>query len=116
MRRQLFLFVNDKGRCYLCGVPLVMRMNKRQRRQALRKGLMLMTQDHVVPKAKGGTNHISNLRACCEPCNRAKADRYDGPLPPPPPPPPAPKPSKKEAKYAQLRAEIAHLTGASSAG
>jgi 5-methylcytosine-specific restriction endonuclease McrA len=33
-----------------------------------------LTLDHVVPVAKGGSNHRSNLQTMCEPCNQAKAD------------------------------------------
>ncbi len=28
--------------------------------------------DHVLPLAAGGTDHPSNLRASCDPCNRQK--------------------------------------------
>lgn len=29
--------------------------------------------DHIVARARGGTNRVSNLTLACEPCNRAKA-------------------------------------------
>lgn len=29
--------------------------------------------DHVIPRAKGGDNHESNLVTACEPCNQGKA-------------------------------------------
>lgn len=32
--------------------------------------------DHYLPQALGGTNHRSNLRLACKPCNGAKADRH----------------------------------------
>jgi 5-methylcytosine-specific restriction endonuclease McrA len=28
--------------------------------------------DHVIARAKGGTNHIDNLVPCCPPCNHRK--------------------------------------------
>ena len=31
--------------------------------------------DHYVPKAKGGTDHRSNLQLLCSACNRMKGDR-----------------------------------------
>ena len=31
--------------------------------------------DHIVPRAKGGSNRASNLTLACEPCNRAKGDQ-----------------------------------------
>lgn len=30
--------------------------------------------DHIVPKERGGTNHINNLAIACLKCNRAKLD------------------------------------------
>lgn len=35
---------------------------------------ILMTQDHIKPKAKGGTNHLYNLQPMCARCNCAKSD------------------------------------------
>lgn len=34
-----------------------------------------LTLDHVIPKARGGSNKLSNLQLLCEPCNRDKADQ-----------------------------------------
>lgn len=33
------------------------------------------TVDHVVPKAKGGTDELTNLVAACARCNRLKSDK-----------------------------------------
>lgn len=35
---------------------------------------ILMTKDHIVPKSKGGSNHIDNLQTMCIECNEEKAD------------------------------------------
>jgi len=31
--------------------------------------------EHIVPRARGGTNRVSNLTLACEPCNKAKGNR-----------------------------------------
>lgn len=36
--------------------------------------IILMTQDHVIPSAKGGQNILSNLKTMCALCNLDKAD------------------------------------------
>jgi hypothetical protein len=33
--------------------------------------------DHIWPRRLGGTDHVSNLRAACGPCNKTKGDRVD---------------------------------------
>ena len=35
---------------------------------------ILMTKDHVVPKAKGGPNHPDNYQTMCRECNAEKKD------------------------------------------
>ncbi len=35
----------------------------------------LMTKDHIVPKSKGGPDHIDNYQTMCTQCNRIKADK-----------------------------------------
>lgn len=30
---------------------------------------VLLTIDHIVPLAKGGTNRLTNLQVCCSACN-----------------------------------------------
>lgn len=48
------------GRCKYCLKPMTLKE---------------ATRDHVVPRAKGGSNQKSNTVAACEPCNRAKGDQ-----------------------------------------
>jgi hypothetical protein len=35
---------------------------------------VLFTKDHILPKSKGGADHIDNLQTMCYRCNEAKAD------------------------------------------
>jgi len=34
-----------------------------------------MEVDHIIARAKGGTDHVSNLQLLCGHCNRVKGDR-----------------------------------------
>ena len=36
---------------------------------------VMMTQDHIFPKSKGGSNELSNLQTMCSVCNQAKGDK-----------------------------------------
>jgi 5-methylcytosine-specific restriction endonuclease McrA len=41
-----------------------------------RGGLTLMTQDHIMPKSKGGTNELWNLQTMCRVCNNRKGAEF----------------------------------------
>ena len=43
--------------------------------------LTLITQDHIIPQSKGGTNNPNNLQTMCEPCNRHKGNKLPDILP-----------------------------------
>ena len=51
------LFGDQEGHCNLCGHPF---------------GYKLLELDHVIPKAKGGGDHIENRQLLCPPCNKLK--------------------------------------------
>ena len=34
--------------------------------------------DHIIPKAKGGTDHIDQLQSICSPCQKAKTVEVQG--------------------------------------
>jgi hypothetical protein len=39
-----------------------------------RGGLVLMTKDHIIPRSKGGSDHIDNLQTMCSKCNSKKGN------------------------------------------
>ncbi len=44
----------------------------------VRDGLdVLITKDHIIPKAKGGSNGLKNYQVMCLECNRDKADTIE---------------------------------------
>ena len=49
-----------KSRCELCGIPNVQKA---------------LEVDHIIPRNKGGSDHISNLQALCFSCNAMKRDK-----------------------------------------
>ena len=54
------LFGQQEGRCNGCRVEFPFR---------------IFDVDHIIPQARGGTNHIENLQLLCSHCNRLKGDR-----------------------------------------
>ena len=54
------LFGRQEGKCNGCGMDYPFR---------------ILEVDHVIPKARGGTDHIDNLQLLCSLCNRIKGDR-----------------------------------------
>lgn len=57
------LYRRDGGICQLCGKPV---------------SSYTYTVDHIVPLARGGTNHPDNLRIAHKDCNRLKGCFMDG--------------------------------------
>ena len=65
--RRASIYQRDSFTCYLCGCELDTNKEHRNEPNAA-------TLDHVIPRAKGGSNDSANLRACCRACNSAKSD------------------------------------------
>lgn len=38
---------------------------------------VLFTKDHIIPKSKGGKNHLSNYQVMCHICNEEKGDKLE---------------------------------------
>lgn len=55
--------------CYICGNKTTIRKKSHS------NYFDSATQDHVKPRAKGGSNSKSNIKCCCRYCNNMKADR-----------------------------------------
>jgi 5-methylcytosine-specific restriction endonuclease McrA len=60
----------DKYRCRYCGLDGA----------ASFENALIMSVDFVVPRARKGKKHPSNLVACCRPCNMIKGRRLFGSL------------------------------------
>lgn len=41
------------------------------------KKFLLFTKDHIVPRSKGGKDHLDNYQVMCQVCNSKKGDSYD---------------------------------------
>ena len=54
------VFIKDDFTCTYCAKPMSPKTK--------------LTVDHIVPKAKGGTNAYSNITTACQCCNGKKAD------------------------------------------
>lgn len=61
----------DGVNCYICGNPMNFESLRRKTGATI---------DHVIPKSKGGSNKLSNLRLAHRRCNEAKADKLIGEL------------------------------------
>lgn len=57
----------------LCGDP---KTNRRHFNLFADDG-SLLTKDHIVPKSKGGADHVDNLQPMCAECNARKGNHHD---------------------------------------
>lgn len=71
------LFYNKGCTCVECGrkgayFKLVTTGKKRAHFDLYAEDGVLMTKDHIIPKALGGANDMSNFQTMCEICNKRK--------------------------------------------
>lgn len=73
--RQRYINRINSGEVLLCGIcnyPVVAKAKGKDR--IIDGGLGAVTVDHIIPKARGGTNRIENLQPAHLKCNYEKAD------------------------------------------
>jgi len=80
LHRRLKVFHHKGCVCVKCGIEGVHLVKAMSRSGAVHVDLYtadfkLMTIDHIIPKSKGGLNHISNLDPMCSRCNEKKGDK-----------------------------------------
>ena len=75
-------FFNKGTKCVCCGREgAYFKLDKGDKKSTTRRHFnlytadgILMTKDHIVPKAKGGKDCLDNMQPLCEECNHIKAD------------------------------------------
>jgi len=81
---RLQAFARDGGKCVACGLQGAYFAVERHERDhschlnlyAVKDGVeVLMTKDHIHPRALGGKDHPDNLQTMCQPCNQAKGSQ-----------------------------------------
>lgn len=75
--RRLKVFYHKGLKCYLCDRVASRAFKAKDRGGNIHidlftDNLVHMNVDHVIPKSKGGNNHLSNLQPCCSQCNTRK--------------------------------------------
>lgn len=63
------LFERDGSKCSICGSEMLFSIQHKSEPR-------FATADHILPRSKGGSNAIENLRLACKSCNEARGDRY----------------------------------------
>ena len=78
--------------CVVCGrIGTIMSLDRRHRKSKEKNitahfnlyteepngEFVLMTQDHIIPKSRGGKNHLSNLQTMCATCNEIKGNKLE---------------------------------------
>lgn len=68
-KKRAYLYRQCQGICPGCGRKML--LNNPRAKNAY------MTIDHIVPKSKGGTNNIENLRGLCRACNIKRGNNME---------------------------------------
>jgi 5-methylcytosine-specific restriction endonuclease McrA len=65
------IWQRDGYKCHYCKLDMSYMKNVK------RTSRCIITVEHLIPKAKGGSNERSNLVTCCEPCNKREGSRLE---------------------------------------
>lgn len=82
MHKRLRVFAEKGTKCVACGAEgkhLIESADKKSGAlhvDLYTADLELMTVDHIIPKSKGGKNHITNYQPMCFTCNAAKGNKH----------------------------------------
>lgn len=87
LRYRTFKFVSHK--CSKCGLEGTFFAKERTKGQTGRYHFnlygyredgteMMLTKDHVRPRAEGGTDNLMNMDCMCKRCNEKKGDTWNG--------------------------------------
>lgn len=63
------LWTEQNGKCYFCCNPMTLKKSDQKKLKASDA-----TREHLIPKAKGGSNRAVNLKCSCYKCNKDRGD------------------------------------------
>jgi hypothetical protein len=77
--RRLKVFYEKGIKCCECGIEATKIVHGRDRRGNIHIDICTddyfpLTIDHILPKSKGGSNYINNLRTMCSDCNEKRGN------------------------------------------
>lgn len=76
LKHAKLLYLPQEGLCLYCDVPLRPHRIQNNERPKLDARPAQWNIEHVIPKARGGSNLIMNKAATCFACNCAKGDAF----------------------------------------
>lgn len=75
-------FINSGLKCHACGLEGTVFIKEKHRCESIwhfnlygyneQGNEVLFTKDHIIPRSRGGSNKVENLKTMCRPCNEKK--------------------------------------------